>query len=81
MHMGCQMFDLYTSFSGKEALEKTTLTVLHLLERALNLQQIFLTESNSSRSSLKYIGLHKTLVSINVSTNEPDYIIDLSKLV
>lgn len=81
MHMGCQMFDLYTSFSGKEALEKTTLTVLHLLEQSLNLQQIFLTESNSSRSSLKYIGLHKTLVSINVSTNEPDYIIDLSKLV
>jgi len=79
--MGCQMFDLYTSFSGKEALEKTTLTVLHLLEQSLNLQQIFLTESNSSRSSLKYIGLHKTLVSINVSTNEPDYIIDLSKLV
>jgi len=81
MHTGCQMFDLYTSFSGKEAMEKTTLAVLHLLERALNLQQIFLNESISSGSSFKYTGLHKTLVSINVATNEPDYIIDLSKLV
>jgi len=81
MHTGCQMFDLYTSFSGKEAMEKTTLVVLRLLEQALHLQQVFLNASISSGSPLIYTGLHKTLVSINVATNEPDYIIDLSKLV
>ncbi|KAL4083012.1 hypothetical protein QTP88_028342 [Uroleucon formosanum] len=81
IHMGGQMFDLYTSFSGKEAMEKTTLAVLHLLEQALNLQQIFFNESISSGLSLKYTGIHKTLVSVNVATNEPDYIIDLSKFV
>jgi len=77
--MGCQMFDLYSSFSGKEEMEKTTLVVLRLLEQALHLQQKFLYASNSSGSPLIYTGLHKTLVSINVTTNEPDYIIDLSK--
>lgn len=81
MHNGCQMFDLYSSFSGKESMEKTTLTVLRLLEQALNLQQTFLNASNSSGSPLIYTGLHKTLVNINVATNEPDYIIDLSKFV
>lgn len=79
--MGGQMFDLYTSFSGKEAMEKTTLAVLHLLEQALNLQQIFFNESISSGLSFKYTGIHKTLVSVNVATNEPDYINDLLKLV
>lgn len=81
MHTGCQMFDLYSSFNGKEALEKTTLVILRLLEQALHLQQMFLNTSISSGSPLIYTGLHKTLVSINVATNEPDYIIDLSKLV
>ncbi|XP_050438830.1 nuclear pore complex protein Nup205 [Adelges cooleyi] len=81
MHAGCQMFDLYTSFSGKEAMEKTTLVVLRLLEQALNLQQKFLNASIASGSPLIFTGLHKTLVSINVATNEPDYIIDLSKFV
>ncbi|XP_026804036.1 nuclear pore complex protein Nup205 [Rhopalosiphum maidis] len=81
MHTGCQMFDLYTSFSGKEAMEKTTLVVLRLLEQALYLQQKFLNASISSGSPLIYTGLHKTLVSINVATNEPDYIIDLSKFI
>jgi len=75
------MFDLYNSFNGKEAMEKTTLAALHLLEQALNLQQKFFSESISSGLSLKYTGIHKTLVSINVATNEPDYIIDLTKLV
>lgn len=79
MHTGCQMFDLYSSFSGKEEMEKTTLVVLCLIEKALSLQQKFLNASNSSGSPLIYTGLHKTLVSINVTTNEPDYIIDLSK--
>jgi len=81
MHTGCQMFDLYCSFGGKEEMERTTLIVLRLLEQALCLQQVFLNASNSSGSPLIYTGLHKTLVSINVATNEPDYIIDLSKLV
>jgi len=75
------MFDLYSSFSGKEAMEKTTLVVLRLLEQALQLQQTFLNTSISSGSPLIYTGLHKTLVNNNVATNEPDYIIDLSKLV
>lgn len=79
MHTGCQMFDLYSSFSGKEEMEKTTLVVLRLLEQALHLQQKFLNSSISSGSPLIYTGLHKTLVSINVTTNEPDYIINLSK--
>jgi len=74
------MFDLYTSFSGKEAMEKTILVVLRLLKQALYLQQKFLNASISSGSSIIYTGLHKTLVNINVATNEPDYIIDLSKL-
>lgn len=81
MHTACQMFDLYSPFSGKEAMEKTTLIVLRLLEQALNLQQKFLNASISSGSPLIYTGLHKTLVSINVVTNEPDYIIDLSRFV
>jgi len=75
------MFDLYCSFSGKEEMEKTTLVVLRLLEQSLHLQQVFLNVAISSGSPLIYTGLHKTLVSINVATNEPDYIIDLSKLV
>lgn len=81
MHTGCQMFDLYSSFNGKEAMEKTTLVVLKLLEQALYLQQSFLNASNSSGSPLIYTGLHKTLVNINVATNEPDYVIGLSKYV
>lgn len=75
------MFDLYSSFSGKEELEKTSLIVLRILEKALNLQQRFLNASIYCGSPLIYTGLHKTLVSINVTTNEPDYIIDLSKCV
>lgn len=81
MHTSCQMFDLYSPFSGKDSMENTTLIVLQLLEQALNLQQVFLNASISSGSPLIYTGLHKTLVSINVATNEPDYIIDLSKFV
>ncbi|VVC40662.1 Armadillo-like helical,Nucleoporin Nup186/Nup192/Nup205 [Cinara cedri] len=81
MHTSCQMFDLYSSFSGKEELEKTSLIVLRILEQALSLQQRFLNASISCGSPLIYTGLHKTLVSINVTTNEPDYIIDLSKFI
>lgn len=81
MHTSCQMFDLYSSFSGKEALEKTSLIVLRILEQALKLQLKFLDASISCGSPLIYTGLHKTLVNINVTTNEPDYIIDLSKFV
>ncbi|XP_050530233.1 nuclear pore complex protein Nup205 isoform X2 [Daktulosphaira vitifoliae] len=81
MHTGCQMFDMYSSFSGKEAMEKTTLVVLRLLEQTLSLQQTFLNASIASGSPLIFTGLHKTLISINVATNEPDYIIDLTKFV
>jgi len=73
------MFDLYFSFSGKEEMAKTTLVVLRLIKQALHLQQKFLNASVSSGSTLIYTRLHKKLVSINEFTNEPDYIIDLSK--
>jgi len=81
MQTGCQMFHLYTLFSGKEAMENTTLVILRCLEQALRLKQIFLNAYISSGSPLIHTGLYKTLVSIIVATIEPDYINDFLKLI
>nr|CAD7434744.1 unnamed protein product [Timema monikensis] len=79
IHEGCQLLDSYSSFPAKEMLESCTLLCLQLIQKALNLQQRFLSLLSGAGSNLLLTGLSKLLLDINPRSGQPDNLLNITK--
>nr|CAD7442555.1 unnamed protein product [Timema bartmani] len=79
IHEGCQLLDSYSPFPAKEMLESCTLLCLQLIQKALNLQQRFLSLLSSAGSNLLLTGLSKLLLDVNPRSGQPDNLLNITK--
>lgn len=73
------LFDGYTSFSGREHLERSTLHCLNILHRALVLKPKFFGLLSSCSCKILLTSLSKLLLNINPRTSRPDHVVKLLK--
>ncbi|EEB19194.1 conserved hypothetical protein [Pediculus humanus corporis] len=78
---GVQRLDTYSTFPGKEALEKSNLYCLELLDVALSLQTKFLSLVTNAGASLLLIGLSKLLLGVNPRSGKTDHMLNITKYV
>lgn len=75
------LLDNFQPFSGKKYLEKSALSCLKLLEKALMMQHNFMSELANSGCSLLVTGLSKLLLGVNPRSGKPDHMLNIIKFV
>lgn len=73
--------DTYTQFVGKTELEQCVLHGLHILERSLQLQDLFFDAHYAANCSVLLAGLNKLLLGVNARTGRADHMLNVTKFV
>lgn len=73
--------DTYTSFVGKAELEQCALHCLNILERALQIQNLFIDAHHAANSSVWLGRLNKLLLGVNARTGKADHMLNVTKFV
>lgn len=73
--------DTYTTFVGKRELEQCALHCLHILERALQIQDLFFDAHHAANCSVWLARLNKLLLGVNARTGKADHMLNVTRFV
>lgn len=77
----CARLDTFTTFQGKEKLEKCVLYCLQIIERTLAAQDLFFDAHFAGNCSILLAGLNKLLLGVNPRSGKPDHMLNIAKIV
>ncbi|XP_055523518.1 nuclear pore complex protein Nup205 [Wyeomyia smithii] len=75
------LFDSYTPFPGRKALEATSLYALQIIERALETQEDFFNAHFASNCSILLAGINKLLLGMNPRSGRADHMLNITRFV
>lgn len=77
----CSYLDTFAQFPGKKNLESCILYCFNIIERSLELQDLFFEAHFISNTSILLFGINKLLMDINPRSGKTDHMLNITKYV